>query len=232
MNIYSLSDLHLSFNCPKPMNIFGSVWNNYLEEVKNECQILGDNDVLLIAGDISWAMTLEQAIADLKFIGSLKGKKIIIRGNHDYWWKSISSVRSVLPQGVFALQNDCVKIGRFIFTGSRGWSTPEPGMIMTAEDEKIYNRELIRLKIGLCEAEKNRNEGDKLIVLCHYPPFNSTFKSTPITNLFNEYNVDAVVYGHLHGSNIKTCKKVNVDGIYYYLTSCDILRNRPVKINI
>lgn len=214
------------------MNIYGAVWDNYLSDIERECSKLDKDDVLLIAGDISWAMTLEQAIADLEFIGSLNGTKVIIKGNHDYWWKSISAIRNVLPEGVFALQNDCLKIGNYLFTGSRGWMTPEPGVVLSSEDQKIYNREICRFELGLKAAQKQRESLDKLIVLCHYPPFNSTFKSNAITDLFSEYNADAVVYGHLHGANIKFYPKVKIDGIPYYLSSCDLLHNKPVLVEL
>ena len=230
MKVWSISDFHLSLNCPKPMNIFGKVWDNYLDEIKLEAQKLDDDDVLLIAGDISWAMTLEEAIPDLEFIGSLKGQKILIRGNHDYWWKSISAVRNVLPSGVYALQNDCLKIGNVVFAGSRGWTTPEPGCVLPSADQKIYDREILRLRMGLVEAKKQRGENDKLVVMCHYPPFNSTFAKTPFTDMFDEFGVDAVVYGHLHGPNVKTYKKVTIGSTVYYLTSCDLVHNHPVLV--
>lgn len=232
MQIYSLSDFHLSTNCPKPMNIFGKVWDNYIEDIKTNCSVINDEDILLIAGDLSWAMTLEQAQPDLEIIGSLKGCKIIIRGNHDYWWKSISAVRKVLPDGVYALQNDCIKFRNVIFTGSRGWTTPELGNELPADEEKIYNREIQRFKLGLESAIKLKEEGDKIIVMSHYPPFNSSFKPTPFTDMFSSYGVSAVVYGHLHGANVKVCKRNCIDGVCYYLTSCDLLANKPVKIEI
>ncbi len=230
MKIYSLSDFHLSISCSKPMNIFGTVWDNYLDEIKAQCDKLECDDVLLIAGDISWAMTLEEAKADLDFIGALKGQKILIRGNHDYWWKSISAVRAALPQRVYALQNDCLRIGDVIFTGSRGWTTPEPGNVLPGDEQKIYDREIQRFKLGLTAASKVRTDSDKLVVLCHYPPFNSTFSKTPFTNLFEEYKVNSVVYGHLHGSNVRTVKNISIGGIKYYLTSCDLLHNRPIIV--
>lgn len=232
MKVYSLSDFHLSINCSKPMNIFGAVWDNYLDEIKINCDKLEDDDVLLIAGDISWAMTLAEAKADLEFIGSLKGKKIIIRGNHDYWWKSISLVRNALPGGVYALQNDCIKIGNVVFTGSRGWTTPEFGNTLPTDEQKIYDREIQRFKLGLTAASKVKTVSDKLVVLCHYPPFNSSFSETPFTELFEEFGADAVVYGHLHGSNVKTARNVSIGGIKYYLTSCDLLKNCPINVEL
>lgn len=232
MELYSLSDFHLSTDCDKPMNIFGMVWDNHLDEIKSACNKLNDDDIILIAGDISWAMTLEQAKADLKIIGSIKGRKILIRGNHDYWWKSISAVRNALPKGVYALQNDSIKIGNIVFTGSRGWTTPEAGTVLPKDEQKIYNREILRFRLGLVEAAKLREDDDKLVVLSHYPPFNSTFARSAFTDLFDEFNVNAVVYGHLHGPNIKTCKIVKIGDIKYYLTSCDLLRNHPVHIDL
>lgn len=232
MKIYSLSDFHLSINSPKPMNIFGPVWDNQLDQIKAYCDELSDDDVLLIAGDISWAMTLEAAKPDLEFIGSLKGHKIIIRGNHDYWWKSISSVRKALCGNTYALQNDCTKIGNVVFAGSRGWTTPEKGAVLPKDEQKIYDREILRFRMGLEEAKKQRCEGDSLVVLCHYPPFNSTFDKTPFTDMFEEYDVNAVVYGHLHGPNVKICKKIKIGQVSYYLTSCDLLRNKPAIIEL
>ena len=236
MNIYSISDLHLSLNNPKPMDIFGPVWNNYVdiifEDWKNKVK---EDDIVLIAGDISWAMKLEDAIADLKLIGNLPGKKIIIRGNHDYWWKSISSIRSVLPHNFFALQNDSMQIDNYIFCGTRGWQVPEVNF-KTEEDKKIYKRELLRLELSLQNAKtkqlsnsKNGNNS-KIICLIHYPPFNSNCDDSDFTKLFKKYEVNTVVYGHLHGNKSRKILKKNIDGIDYYLTSCDIVGNKLVKI--
>ena len=111
MKIYAVSDLHLSINNPKPMNVFGAVWDNYLDDIENSLADLSDDDLVLSAGDTSWAMTLDAAVPDLEYIGRLPGKKVIIRGNHDYWWKGIGAVRQVLPKGVFAVQNDCIRFG-------------------------------------------------------------------------------------------------------------------------
>ena len=209
------------------MDIFGGAWENYAEALtENLNNTLTDNDILLIAGDISWAMQLENAQPDLDFIASFKGSKVILRGNHDYWWKSVSAVRSAVGKGTYVIQNDCVKIGSFIIAGSRGWTEPDG----TAESEKIYTREVLRIKMSLDAAQKIRQEGDKLIVMTHYPPFSNPQKSTPVTEAITAANVDAVVYGHIHGRNYKKRITHCINGIPYYLTSCDILENIPLKI--
>ena len=154
MKIWAISDLHLSFGANKPMDVFGGNWENYLDKIKEDwADKVSDDDIVLIAGDISWAMKLEETKADFEFLGALKGKKIIIRGNHDYWWASISNVRSVLPANVFAIQNDAIKFDDVIICGTRGWTVPENDF-ETAQDEKIYKRELIRLELTLKSAKK------------------------------------------------------------------------------
>ena len=113
MKIFAISDLHLSFNCDKPMDIFGGNWENYTDKIRNNwIETVDDEDIVLIAGDISWAMKLDEATSDLEWVDKLPGKKIIIKGNHEYWWKSISAVRSVLPNSISAIQNDCIKVDR------------------------------------------------------------------------------------------------------------------------
>ena len=121
MKVFAISDLHLSFSCDKPMNVFGGAWENYLQEIEQSWnELVSDDDIVIIAGDISWAMKLSEAVADLEYIGKFKGKKIIIKGNHDYWWSSISAVRNVLPKDVYAIQNDALKIGNFVFVVAVG----------------------------------------------------------------------------------------------------------------
>lgn len=230
MRVFAISDLHLSINNPKPMNIFGEVWDNYLETINADLnEKLSDDDVLLIAGDISWAMNLENAIPDLEYIGKFKGKKIILRGNHDYWWKAISAIRRVLPPNMYALQNDSIKIGDVIFCGSRGWTTPE-GKFQQPEDKTIYDREVIRAKLSLDSMSAVRKDTDTVIALSHYPPFNSRFEDSPFTRLYEQYNVDAVVYGHLHGKESNARLLLEKNGITYHLTSCDIVKNKVVRI--
>ncbi|HEY8444423.1 MAG TPA: metallophosphoesterase [Clostridia bacterium] len=231
MNVYAVSDLHLSINNPKPMDIFGGAWENYLEVlVQNWKAKIKDEDLVLIAGDISWAMTLNDALPDLEFIHALPGKKILIRGNHDYWWSSISALRRALPPSILAIQNDCVKIENFLICGTRCWTVPENNQPQSDEDRKIYLREIERLKLTLGAMSKARAQGDKVILMTHFPPFNSTLSHSDYTRLISQYNVDCVVYGHLHGKGGRISPKVVIDNIPYYLTSCDKLNNDPLLI--
>lgn len=231
MKVYAIGDLHLSGNNPKPMDIFGGSWANYMEEIEADWrQRVTDEDVVLIAGDISWAMTLSDAAPDLQRIGALPGRKVFIRGNHDYWWKAIGAVRSVLPPAAYAVQNDCVRIGRLLVCGSRGWTTPENTGGVSVEDKKIFEREVGRVTLSLNVMRKMRREDDRVAVMMHFPPFNSRIEPSPFTALFQEYNVHAVVYGHLHGHPGRLCLQKTMHGIPYYLTSCDLVKNKLVAV--
>lgn len=230
MKIYAISDLHLSLCGDKPMDIFGEKWGGYLEKIEYDWNSkVSETDVVLISGDISWAMQLENALIDLEFLNKLKGSKIIIRGNHDYWWQSISRLREKLPSNVIALQNDAVKIGDYIFCGSRGW-TVEGSPEFTEQDVKLYNRETERFRLALKNAEKLRLNGEKLIALIHYPPFNIRRENSNFTALFEEFKVDKVVYGHLHGKDAKPYYRINKNGIEYILASCDLVDNKLVEV--
>lgn len=230
MKVFAISDLHLSINSNKPMNIFGPVWENYLEEIENSwSSLVTENDLVLISGDISWAMKLNDAKADLNYLSKFSGKKVIIKGNHDYWWSSISGVRSLLPENLYALQNDALRFGNYVVCGSRGWTVPEITH-KTEDDEKIYKRELIRLELSLKSALELKQGGDTLIVMMHYPPFNSKLEENDFTKLFEQFGVDIVVYGHLHSYDKKQRLITYINNIKYYLTSCDLVGNKLIEI--
>lgn len=221
------------------MDIFGGPWDNYIDEIIADWkEKVSEEDVVLIAGDISWAMKTEDAKPDLDFISALPGKKIIIRGNHDYWWKSISIVRSMCENGLYALQNDHIVIGEYVFTGTRGWQVPEKEENQSEEDAKILNREFIRLELSLKSAkefvDKMKAEGKeyKIISLIHYPPFNSKRTANNFTKLFEEYGAKAVVYGHIHGKNSRSVAITDLNNIKYYLTACDQVNNKLVEIKV
>lgn len=229
MKIFAISDLHLSINNPKPMDIFGGAWENYLEKiVKNWKKAVLDEDVVLIAGDISWAMNFENAKPDLEFLHTLPGKKIMIRGNHDYWWKSITQMRRAFPPTVMAVQNDFIRINNLLVCGTRGWTVADEQS--TDEDKKIFNREIERLKLTLAATQKERREGDTVICMMHFPPFDAMRRKSAFTELISQNNIDAVVYGHLHGKAVRADRVVTIDGIPYYLTACDQIDNNPVLI--
>ncbi len=230
MKVFAISDLHLSINSNKPMNIFGPVWENYLQEIENSwSSLVTENDLVLISGDISWAMKLSEAKADLNYLSKFSGKKVIIKGNHDYWWSSISGVRSLLPENLYALQNDALRFGNYVVCGSRGWTVPEITH-KTEDDEKIYKRELIRMELSLKSALELKQDGDTLIVMMHYPPFNSKLEENDFTKLFEQFGVDIVVYGHLHSYDKKQRLITYINNIKYYLTSCDLVGNKLIEI--
>ena len=231
MKIFAISDLHISTNTDKPMDVFGGKWVGYLEKIYADWQEkVKDEDVVLIGGDISWAMNIDDAKEDIATFSSLKGKKILIKGNHDYWWSGIGKVRDMLPENVFALQNDAIRLKEgYVICGSRLWSVPgSPDF--TEQDEKIYKRETERLRLSLTTAKSMMQEGDKLIALIHHPPFNVRREPTLFTELFEEYGVNSVIYGHLHGRDVRADKLVVKNGIKYYLTSCDQVDNQLVEI--
>lgn len=233
MKIFAISDLHISTNTDKPMDVFGGDWVNYLEKIYQDWDSkVSDDDVVLIGGDISWAMDINDAKKDLDSISQLKGKKVLIKGNHDYWWSGITKVRDILPENFYALQNDSMRFEEgFVVCGSRLWSVPgSPNF--TEQDLKLYNREKERLILSLKNAKKLIREGDKLIALIHFPPFNVRREDNEYTKLFEEYGVDVVVYGHLHGKTVRADLKVVKNGVTYYLTSCDQVKNKLIEIKI
>lgn len=230
MKVYAISDLHLSGKADKPMNVFGPEWEGHFEKIIKDWQEkVTDEDVVLIGGDTSWGMYLEEGMYDVRSLAPLKGKKVFIRGNHDFWWSAISRVRAAAPDDTFCfLQNDCVKIGRYIIAGSRGWSCPG-STDFTDQDMKLYLREGERFRLAFQEVKKVREEGDALIALIHYPPFSVRKEDTVFTRLFEENGVEKVVFGHLHGSNYFPLR-TEKNGITYYLTSCDKARFELTEI--
>jgi predicted phosphohydrolase len=215
------------------MDLFGDNWVNYENEIKkNWNRMVGKDDIGIIAGDISWAMRMDEAVQDFDFIHGLNGTKIIIRGNHDYYWKSISRLREFAAPDILVLQNDSVKIGNFVFVGTRGWKTPERHQRQTPEDKKIYDREVIRFELSLQDAKNKTDGNSRLVAILHYPPFNCMRDDTPFTALCEKYGVSAVVYGHLHGGGGRPDLTVTKNGIRYYLTSTDLLKHKPVEIPV
>lgn len=230
MKVYAISDFHLSINNPKPMDIFGPVWEGYLEKIEEDWyKKISDEDIVLIAGDLSWAMKFEEAKPDLDYICNLPGKKFLLKGNHDYWWNSISELNNYLFNNTFAIQNNAKKIGEYIICGSRGW-TPADNGFKDEQDEKIYRRELIRMELSLKNAIALQENNEKIIVMTHFPPFNYRLEDNEMTALFEKYGVDSVVYGHLHNEDKKQKMQFTRNNIKYYLTSCDLVDNTLIEI--
>jgi len=233
VKIFAIADLHLSFNenIDKPMSVFGYGWDNHTDRLKlawEEC--VSEEDIVLVPGDISWAMRLEDAMDDLDWIHELPGKKLISKGNHDLWWNRIQYLNSLYPDMVF-LQNDCyfVEEKNLVICATRGW--PYPGSDeYTEHDEKIYRRELQRLRMGL-ELAKSQHPDAELLVALHYPPSDVNGKKTEFTDILEEYGVKNCVYGHLHGSvAFGRGIKGEFRGVNYKLVSQDYLGAKPKLI--
>ena len=205
----------------KPMDVFGAGWEGHFDKIKNDWQNkVAEDDIVLLCGDTSWGTKLEEGVFDLNSLKGLKGRKVFVKGNHDYWWNGISKLRDAAPDDTFYfLQNDCVKFGNIIICGSRGWSCPGSADY-TEHDEKLYLREAERFKLCFKEVEKVREEGDVLIVMTHYPPMGLKLQDTLFTKLFEENGADKVVFGHIHGQSFFPFRTVK-GGIEYVLTSCD-----------
>lgn len=223
MAVFAIGDLHLPGHCEKPMDVFGSHWERHFETITQHWQeMIAPTDVVLIPGDISWAMQLSQAEDDLRAIEALPGIKLFLRGNHDYWWNAIGKVRGLLSEGSYALQNDAIAVGRHVFCGTRGWMFPTAVQPLGEQDEKVFLRECMRLRMSLDQAVK-LSGGEPVIVMMHFPPLFADSTSTAFTDILDEYPVEQVVYGHLHGHGIKVAFEGERNGIQYHLVSCDAL---------
>jgi len=226
--IFAISDLHLGFSCEKPMNVFGTRWDNHEEKIlKNWQETVEKDDVVLIAGDISWEMYVNNAVLDFNFINKLNGTKIITKGNHDYWWETLSKLNKFLDENNFNtikfLHNTNVVFGDVCVTGTKGY--PETEGIPTAENEKkLYLREIQRLQNAVLDAKKTGAK--KIIVMLHYPPGTDS----EFARILKESQVDFCIYGHLHGGTYGAVTKGNVGGVEYRLTSCDYLKFSPIEI--
>lgn len=228
MNIFAIGDLHLSHTSNKPMDVFGENWTNHMEKIKgNWQQTITEEDVVLIPGDISWAMRLNEAEIDLKWLDALPGQKICIRGNHDYWWDRPGKLNNTYKKTYF-LQNTVYRLGELGICGTRGWSLGEACDEETQkENEKLVARECERLKLSLEAAHRQGIE--EIWVMLHYPPDNEANQISPFIELMKQYPVTKVIYGHLHGSaSWENAFLGTKDGIIYQLVSADYLDFKPL----
>ncbi|KRQ87970.1 Calcineurin-like phosphoesterase [Caloramator mitchellensis] len=222
MAIYALSDLHLSFASDKPMNVFGEMWEeHFLKIQENWNSKIEEDDLVLIAGDISWALKLDEALPDLEFIHNLRGKKVLIKGNHDYWWTSITKLNS-LYDDMYFIQNTSYTFENYSICGTRGWINIDD---KEEKDVKIYNRELIRLKLSLESAKES-----KKIVMMHYPPITKISKAQEFIDVLKENNVEKIIYGHIHYDARHICFNGIYEGIEFICSSADIINFDPIRI--
>jgi predicted phosphohydrolase len=231
MNIYAIGDLHFDSKKEKPMNIFGDNWIDHEDKIINNwISNVREKDLVLIPGDISWAVKIEDARQDLLKIDCLPGTKIIGKGNHDYWWSTSSKLDSLEMKSIKFLKNNSYEFDDAIVCGTRVWDTMEEHEkeITEASNEKIYLRELNRLKISL---ETAKSSTKYRIAMLHYPPFNSDGKPNEFFELMKQYGVDLCIYGHLHGEEgHKNVREGMTDGIMLYCVASDYLNFEIKKI--
>ena len=203
------------------MDIFGDNWADHWTNIQQSWHdTVTDDDLVLLPGDLSWAMRLSEAAGDIAAICAMPGTKVIMKGNHDYWWGSLSQVQSQLSNNTHALQNNSFVFGNVVIAGSRGWVSPGNKLYDAATDEKLYLREAARLELSLSEARKKAPD-KPLIGMMHFPPTSQQGGPTRFTELFEKYGAAHVVYGHLHADGIKTAMPAVLGGIPYTLVSCD-----------
>ena len=219
MSLYAIADLHLSLGADKPMDIFGG-WDNYVERLEeNWRNTVKNDDTVVIAGDISWAMRLDQTYQDFSFIEALPGRKIFLKGNHDYWWSTRKKIEDYLRANSFKsisiLFNSAEVVGEFAVCGTRGWSYD----CSSQEDIKILNREVGRLTMSIEEAKKT---GLEIVAFLHYPPVFSGYECTEILNVLQKYDIKKCYYGHLHGRQVARKAIIGTyKGIEFHMISSD-----------
>ena len=233
MSLFAIADLHLAMDPSiedKSMDMFGGPWVDHTERLRSIwLRLISEEDTVLIPGDISWALKIEEAVADFNWLRALPGKKVIMKGNHDLWWSSRKKMEGLFPD-FFFLQNNCYEGENFVLAGSRGWILPGASDFCEDLDKKVYQRELLRIKSSL-EQAKSVADGRPIIAATHFPPMNEKKEESEITRMFTEYNVMSAVYGHLHGSNgFANGFEGRMGGVEYRLVSLDKLEAAPLLV--
>ena len=230
MALYVIGDTHFSEGCNKPMDIFGGAWTGYRDKLVSSLSILRSEDTLVLAGDFSWGMSLQEALPDFRLLDSFPGKKLLIKGNHDYWWETVSKMKRFFAENAIEtidfLHNSCYFYNGAALCGTRGWfyDKNDPA----AGDDKIFKRELIRLEASLKAAvDQGACEIDCFL---HYPPVFAGTEVPQITEILSRYPVKRVFYGHLHGESLRGAFSGMRNGIYYAVVSADALGFRPIQI--
>lgn len=230
MSLYAISDLHLSFYKEKPMDIFDSVWKNHPQKILERWNsTVSENDTVLVPGDISWGKNLNEATPDLEFIDNLKGKKILLTGNHDYYWNSTQKLNEMF-NNMYFLKNNFYEFEDYLVCGTRGWLCPGDTRY-TDHDKKIYLREVGRLKLSLESAVNSGKYNDNIILMMHFPPTNDKHDKSEFIELIEKYKIKRVIYGHLHGKKKYDNSLIgNENNVEYSLVSADYLGFKPIKI--
>ena len=227
MALYAIGDLHLAFGTDKPMDVFGGAWEGYVDKLRRGLERIGPEDTTVILGDVCWALGLDGAKEDFAFVSAIPGRKIILKGNHDYWWSTAAKFYRFCEENGFAdmhiLHNNCYEYNGFALCGTKGWFYEEEQQ--GSHDEKIFRRELIRLETSL----KAAGDMPKLCFL-HYPPRYRGYTCPEILELLKQYRVGACYYGHLHSDSHKLAIEGDFDGTRFRLVSADYINFTPVKV--
>ena len=235
MAIFTIGDIHLSFNDDKPMSVFGENWEGYEDKIKKDwIEKVKENDLVVIPGDFSWSMYLENTYLDFSYINKLPGKKLLLKGNHDYWWSTLKKMRDYLEEKEFQnidfIYNNAYEYENKIIVGTRGWSQSEE-----KEDKKILDREKIRLELSIKDGIEKYGDEKEVIAFMHYPPIikhNITENEpTDFIRLMQKYNIKRCYYGHLHSTSIKEAVEGEFFGINFKLVSADGIEFKLVKIS-
>ena len=227
MALYAIGDLHLCLGAPKPMDVFGGTWTGYMDKLKQGMSVIRPDDTTVLLGDLSWALGLEEAKEDFAWIDSIPGRKIILKGNHDYWWNTATKFYRFCDENGFSnqfiLNNNHYEYDGFALCGTRGWFFEEERS--GTHDEKVFNRELLRLETSLQSA------GDlPKIVFLHYPPRYKGYECKEILDLLKKYDVRRCFYGHLHGASHGLAQEGQWDGVEFRLVSADKLNFQPFPV--
>ena len=227
MALYAIGALHLCLGAPKPMDIFGGAWVGYMDKLKEGMGVITEDDTTVLLGDLSWSLDLPNARADFAWINEIPGRKIILKGNHDYWWSTAAKFQKFCEENGFCemhlLNNNCYEYGDIAICGTRGWFFEEERS--GQHDEKVFKRELIRLEASLRAA----GEKQKFVFL-HYPPKYKGYECPEIIQLLKDYDVRRCFYGHLHGGSHKLAMEGQWDGVDYRLVAADYIGFRPIKV--
>ena len=227
MALYAMGDLHLCLGADKPMDVFGGAWVGYMDKLKEGLSVIRPEDTTVLLGDLSWALDLHSAREDFAFINEIPGRKIILKGNHDYWWSTVAKFYKFCDEngfsGQYILNNNHYEYGAYALCGTRGWFFEEERS--GQHDEKVFRRELCRLETSL----KSAGEKEKIVFL-HYPPKYKGYACPQILELLDRYGVRRCFYGHLHGASQALAMEGTWDGVEYKLVSADRLNFRPMRI--
>ena len=227
MALYAIGDLHLSFQVDKPMDVFGGAWVGYVDKLREGLKRIGPEDTTVLLGDLTWGMSLDKAVEDFRFINAIPGRKILLKGNHDYWWSTAKKFYDFCRQQGFSdmliLNNNCWTYGDYAICGTRGWFYEEERG--GEHDKKVLRREIMRLETSL----KAAGEREKLVFL-HYPPIYMNYKCPEILALLKEHGVRLCCYGHIHGKGCRYAFNGWHDGTQYKLVSADFVDFTPVKL--